>query len=609
LKTNRKAVIFNMILSLATQTTMNADIFNAKPLVETKVSPTAVHPVPSTEDRHFVDFGKAAFGTVEFQATATGDNQTVMVHLGEVLSEDGSRIDPDPGGSRRYRVMQQPLKEGTHWYRVKVTPDKRNTGGAAIKMPADIGEVMPFRYCELEGYPGKLTAADIRQVRVHYPFNDEAASFECSDRVLNDVWELCKYSIKATSFTGIYVDGDRERIPYEGDAYINQLGHYCLDTEYGMARATLAYLLKRPTWPVEWHQHIPLMAWEEYLYTGDLSFFVDYYERIAAKLLQPLAREDGLLEVSSERMSAEFLSGISMTRDIRTLVDWPEGERDRHDIRPVDSVVNAFYYRGLRVMSRMARDAGKTEDADRFHREAERIYSVYQKIFFSPDDGIYRDGEGADHASLHANYFPLVSGLVPEAHVQSVLSFIQSKGMATSVYGAQHLIDGLFLNGAADHAIELLSGTGMRSWGHMIYGVGSTITLEAWDNRFKPNQDWNHAWGAAPANLIPRRLMGITPMEPGFRKARIQPQIGSLKYAKLRHPTLLGPIDLEVRQTGNGIDYRIALPPGMSAQLHLEGEAQPREIRASTERQEILVSPAAPDVPLRREGSSARGTT
>jgi len=103
--------------------------------------------------------------------------------------------------------MQRPLKEGTHWYRVKVTPDKRNTGGAAIKMPADIGEVMPFRYCELEGYPGKLTAADIRQVRVHYPFNDEAASFECSDRVLNDVWELCKYSIKATSFTGIYVDG------------------------------------------------------------------------------------------------------------------------------------------------------------------------------------------------------------------------------------------------------------------------------------------------------------------------------------------------------------------------------------------------------------------
>jgi hypothetical protein len=48
----------------------------------------------------------------------------------------------------------------------------------------------------------------------------------------------------------------------------------------------------------------------------------------------------------------------------------------------------------------------------------------------------------------------------------------------------------------------------------MIYEVGATITLEAWDDRFKPNQDWNHAWSAAPANLIPGRLMGITPAEP-----------------------------------------------------------------------------------------------
>jgi len=47
----------------------------------------AVHPVPSTEGLWFADFGKAAFGAVEFQATATGDNQTVMVHLGEVFQK------------------------------------------------------------------------------------------------------------------------------------------------------------------------------------------------------------------------------------------------------------------------------------------------------------------------------------------------------------------------------------------------------------------------------------------------------------------------------------------------------------------------------------------
>ena len=52
---------------------------------------------------------------------------------------------------------------------------------------------------------------------------------------------------------------------------------------------------------------------------------------------------------------------------------------------------------------------------------------------------------------------------------------------------------------------RLLTSPGERSRAHMIYDVGSTITLEAWDNRFKPNQDRDHPWGAEPADLIPRR--------------------------------------------------------------------------------------------------------
>jgi len=58
---------------------------------------------------------------------------------------------------------------------------------------------------------------------------------------------MCKYTMKATSFTGIYIDGDRERIPYEADAYINQLGHYYTDREYSMGRVSSEYFIKHPT--------------------------------------------------------------------------------------------------------------------------------------------------------------------------------------------------------------------------------------------------------------------------------------------------------------------------------------------------------------------------
>ena len=93
-------------------------------------------------------------------------------------------------------------------------------------MPEHIGPVMPFRYVEIENASGSLKPEMLRQIMVHYPFDDAAADFRCSDERLNAIWELCKYSMKATSFGGIFVDGDRERLPYEADAYINQLGWY-----------------------------------------------------------------------------------------------------------------------------------------------------------------------------------------------------------------------------------------------------------------------------------------------------------------------------------------------------------------------------------------------
>ncbi len=79
--------------------------------------------------------------------------------------------------------------------------------------------------------------------------------------------------------------------------------------------------------------------------------------------------------------------------------------------------------------------------------------------------------------------------------------------------------------GETDYAYSLLTATNDRSWWNMIRS-GSTITMEAWDMKYKPNSDWNHAWGAAPANIIPGYMWGIAPAEPGFAKAVIRPQLG-----------------------------------------------------------------------------------
>ncbi|OVE74156.1 hypothetical protein BVX94_01215 [bacterium B17] len=567
-----------IVILFASVISLQADIFKSKSLVKTEVEPASIVKV---DKMIFVDFGKAAFGRVRFEATAENDKQVVIVHIGEVLDKRaGNRINRRPGGHRRYYRQDQKLKKGTHWYEVTIPPTKRHLNPRAIQMPKETGIVHPFRYCELENYKGELTKDKIRQVRVTYPFDDEASYFKSSSKVLNDVWEMCKYSIKATSFCGVYIDGDRERIPYEGDAYINQIAHYCLDSEYALARRSLEYLIDNGTWPVEWHQHIPLMVHEEYMYTGDTGFLKERYDDIVAKMLLPLQREDGLLSINAKAADPEFLKTISMTRKLETLVDWPWGERDRHQFKQQDSVVNAFLYRNLVVMAELAEAIGKKDDAKKFKAEAERVYETYQKVFFIEDKGIYRDGPNSGHSSIHANLFPLAFGLVSEEKQEKVLAHLESKGMACSVYAAQHLVDGFYKAGAQDYALSLLTSTKERSWAHMIYDVGSTISLEAWDNKFKPNQDWNHAWGAAPADLIPRRLMGIMPIEPGFKKARIQPQIGNLTEAAIKHPTLLGPIEMEINRKGDKWKVEISIPKKMKAEFIQPWDGKPVKLKS-----------------------------
>jgi len=548
------------------------------PLVETDVPPTRL--IHKADGHYFVDFGRTAFGTVALTLSSPETGKEVQIHLGEVPAGKDS-INREPGGSRRYRMMTLKLNKGTHTYRVAITPDKRNTGLKSIRMPDDTGEVMPFRYCEIVNSPWPVDRSSIRQIAVHYPFNENASHFTSSNQVLNDVWELCKYSIKATSFCGVYIDGDRERIPYEADAYINQLCHYCVDCEYTMARYTHEFLILRPTWPTEWILHSVLMAWADYMYTGNTESIEYFYEDLKAKTLCSLAREDGLISTQTGLVSSEVLRSIHFEGKLRDIVDWPHGnilglqggygETDDFEFRPINTVVNAFHYRAVLLMGRMAEAIGKKADAERFAEAAARVKRSFNDKLLDKEKGIYVDGEGSTHSALHANMFPLAFGLVPPAYVDSVAEFIKSRGMVCSVYGSQYLLEALYAACQDDYALQLMTDCSSdRSWPHMIYDVGTTITLEAWDNKYKPNQDWNHAWGAAPANIIPRCLMGVEPVEPGFAKVQIKPQVGSLKRGSLDMPTVRGTIHVDFISVKNeSFILNVRIPTNVEAIVFL----------------------------------------
>ncbi|ANW96665.1 hypothetical protein AXE80_10440 [Wenyingzhuangia fucanilytica] len=532
------------------------------------------------EGHYLIDFGKAFFGNVEI-SSKTAQNDSIICRLGEKLNNN--IIDRKPGGTIRYQqaiINQLPKNQPIS---PKLNPDKRNTGKAAIKLPDSIGVIMPFRYFEIENLKVPVTDLNITQKAVHYQFNDHASYFLSSNETMNAVWEMCKHTIKATSFTGYYVDGDRERIPYEADAYINQLSHYSVDNEYSMATRTNEYFINHPTWPTEWLLHTVLLFYQDYMYTGNLEPLKKHYENLKLKTLMDLERADGLISSKSPKLTSELIKKLGFKKantKIKDIIDWPpaqkdtgwklataEGERDGYEIVDVNTVVNSFYYYNLKLMSKIAGFLNKKEDVLLFTNKASRVKNTINHKLFDTHRGIYIDGEGSNHASLHGNMLPLAFRLVPDEHVKSVTDFIKSRGMACSVYGAQYLLEGLFEYDEAKYAIALITNTeGDRNWWNMLK-VGSTMAMEAWDLKYKPNSDWNHAWGTAPLNIITRYMWGVKPKTPGFKTATIQPKLADLSFSKIKIPTQVGFILAEHKTTKNETLYKITIPKGMTAEF------------------------------------------
>ena len=536
---------------------------------------------------YFIDFGKDAFGTLEL-TYKTRQTDTLVIRLGEKLLE--GKIDLNPGGSIRSQEVRMPVGPEMSHYIINLPPDQRNTNQKAVQLPDSFEVITPFRYCEIDGADGGLTADDVRQKAYFQYFDYVQSQFSSSDTVLNQVWDICKYSMKATSFTGFYIDGDRERIPYEGDAYINQLGHFCTDSEYSMAKQTIEYFLAHPTWPTEWLLHTAMLIYHDYYYTGDLELLEAYYELLKHKTLMDLAREDGLISSYTEKANSLFMQNLGFkdtTTRLKDIVDWPpaqkdtgwklatpEGERDGHQMLPVNTVVNSFFYLNMVIMAEFAGLLNKPAEKDHFEFMAAKVKKTMNEKLFDREKGIYIDGEGATHSSLHSNMMALAFGLVPDQYMKPVVDFIKSRGMACSVYGSQYLLEGLYKAGEAAYALDMMTALHDRSWWHMIES-GTTITMEAWDLKYKPNQDWNHAWGAAPANIIPRYLWGIRPKTAGFGVVSIQPQLADLKHSSITYPTIRGSITCNYQRiTGRYKRYSIELPANMVGEMILDNQSE-----------------------------------
>src|SRR3546814_5106825 len=151
---------------------------------------------------------------------------------------------------------------------------------------------------------------------------------------------------------------------------------------------------------------------------------------------------------------------------LRDIVDLPHtggcgmvgnGETDGFGFTDDNALVNAFHYKALRDMAKLADALGIEVDDAAFAEKADETYGAFQSLLWDNRTGTYRDGVDTDHASLHTNMMALAFGLVPDSKTDRVAAFIRSLGMACSVYGRKFLQDAVYEAGDADYGLSLLT--------------------------------------------------------------------------------------------------------------------------------------------------------
>ncbi len=456
-----------------------------------------------------------------------------------------------------------------------------------------------FRYAEVSGWPGELTAADLTAVVVHSDMA-RAGWFTCSDPDLERLHENVVWSMR-DNFVDVPTDCPQrdERLGWTGDIQVFTPTAAFLYSAGGVLRSWLKDLaveqaelgtapvyvpwiqLLFPVAPTAaWGDAAVVVPWELYRRTGDEGFLRDQYASMTAWV-------DEIAAVAGP--GHLWASGFQ-------LGDWldPAAPPDRPaDARTDKFLVSAAYHAyTARLVARTAGALGLSDDEARYGALADAAREAFRREFVSPSGRLVSDAQTAYAVALQ---FDLLTEPAEREHAGARLVELVTQGgfhIQTGFVGTPLVCDALASVGALDTAYQLLGQRSCPSWLYPVT-MGATTIWERWDSLLpdgsvNPGEmtSFNHYALGAVADFMHRVVAGLAPVEPGYRTFRVAPRPGGgLTHASARHLTPFGLAEVSWRRDGERLEVDVLVPVGTTAVVDLPGgttgELSPGEHRLS----------------------------
>jgi alpha-L-rhamnosidase len=416
--------------------------------------------------------------------------------------------------------------------------------------------------------PLKVRHVAVRQVHAAV---EDAGSFECSDAKLTRIWSVARETLR-NCMLDTYIDCPwREQAQWWGDARVQfRVCAYAFG-DVSMFERGIRQVAQSQAADGSLHAHppsdMPQHRLPDYMMTWVGSLWDHYFHTGRTDLLREcLPFMHKLFDFFTAHEKRDHLVGGF--DGFWVFLDWQA-------LRKADfsGVLNLMYLQALRWAAAICQVTGDEQKGVEYLRKAQELAKTIEKTFWDAKAKVWRDGFDpatnalVEETSQHMAALAMLLRLRPESHPtlarDILLKPAQSKRgkiLTASPFFYAYVLEALAESNFHAEVVQIIA----DKWGDMI-DRGATTFWEVWD---ATTQSRCHAWSASPLYHLTQQVLGVMPVDVGWKQVRVAPVVMKLDFARGTVPSPLGPVRVEWERAGEDqLAVRVELPQGMTGEF------------------------------------------
>lgn len=397
-----------------------------------------------------------------------------------------------------------------------------------------------------------------------------AGSFQCDDERLNTLWQKSQRTLHVNMRDTYFDCPGRERAQWWGDVTLElQQAFYGLDRRSDqLSRKAVLELAawQRPTGELHspipsgnYDQELPMQMlasigrygfWEYYRHTGDKKTIAQVYPAVKRYLALWRLGDEGHV--------------------IPRKGDWTWGDWGQNKDLPL--LYDVWCYLALDGAGRMAKLLGDESTSENCDAKQQRIKEAFNRDFWT---GIgtgrgYRSPGHQGPTDDRGQALAVLAGIAGEDKYPAIIDVFKTERHA-SPYMEKYVLEALIQMGEMEFAQQRMR----ERYAKMIDSPLTTL-WEGWGigSAGYGGGSYNHAWSGGPLTLMSQYMAGVDPLEPGYTRYRVAPQLGSLMSVRAKVASPIGEIVVAVSQQEKRKQIELRAPKGATAELVLPAQSQ-----------------------------------